>query len=124
MEAILAREPDPAVRQFWRDTLQQFDSFHGTINQFCDEQGVSTASFYNWRRRFRDDRDSQTPTLVPVRLIDQPLANEEELIRLDIGPAQISIPAKCVDVAKDIAIALADAEQRRQNAANRQSEQT
>ncbi|MEL6898709.1 MAG: hypothetical protein AAFP90_21640, partial [Planctomycetota bacterium] len=63
-------------------------------------------------------------TLVPDRLIDQPLANEEELIRLDIGPAQISIPAKCVDVAKDIAIALADAEQRRQNAANRQSEQT
>ena len=36
-----------------------------TVRDFCDLEGVSTASFYSWRRRLADHAE-EVPTFVPI----------------------------------------------------------
>ena len=47
----MARRPDPALRQWWRELISLQPDSGLTIAQFCDQHGISTASFYLWRRK-------------------------------------------------------------------------
>jgi hypothetical protein len=47
----MARQPDPAVEAAWRQRMVRFARWDRSIAAFCDDEGVSTAAFYSWRRR-------------------------------------------------------------------------
>lgn len=49
----MARLPDPAVYTRWSRLIQRHQQSDLTIADFCDQHGVSTASFYQWRRKIR-----------------------------------------------------------------------
>jgi len=55
----MARLPDPAVNKRWSRLIQQHEQSDLTISDFCDLHEISTASFYQWRRKFRDQADPQ-----------------------------------------------------------------
>jgi hypothetical protein len=77
------RRPDPATRQRWQQRLDRFRSSGLTVPAFCKREGVSTASFYAWRRRLRHDPAppaSDSPRLVPVRLAALPAPAPVELL--------------------------------------------
>jgi hypothetical protein len=52
--------PNPELAQQWQQRLDRFDDNSGmTIAGFCQSEGFSVASFYQWRKRLRQaDRDS------------------------------------------------------------------
>lgn len=57
--------------EFWRDLLRRYSESGMTVVAFCEEQRVSTASFYNWRRRMNDDGRSpesvsEPPAFLPI----------------------------------------------------------
>lgn len=54
----MARVPDPALRLRWQRRLRKFQTFHGSVRRFCDAEGVSVASFYQWRQKLLDDSDA------------------------------------------------------------------
>ena len=59
-----------AGRRVWGERLERFEQVGQTVAQFCEAEGVSTASFYQWRRKLRVDASS-TPALakfVPVEV--------------------------------------------------------
>ena len=59
-----------ATRRVWGDRIDRFEQTGQTVAQFCAAEGVSTASFYQWRRKLRADATA-TPSLakfVPVEL--------------------------------------------------------
>jgi transposase len=69
----LGRRPDPATQQRWQQRLERFRRSGLTVPAFCDREGISTASFYAWRRRLqtaapRPASAGDTPRLVPVRI--------------------------------------------------------
>lgn len=35
----------------WRQRMVRFHQFAGTVAAFCDDEGVSTPAFYQWRRK-------------------------------------------------------------------------
>lgn len=39
---------------FWRDVVERQERSGWSVVDFCRREGVSTASFYNWRRRLRE----------------------------------------------------------------------
>jgi hypothetical protein len=47
----MSRVPDPALRSQWQRRLLKFQAFHGSVRRFCHVEGVSVASFYQWRAR-------------------------------------------------------------------------
>lgn len=54
---------------YWRELIGRQALSELTVRDFCDWEGVSTASFYNWRRRLADaDRATETPAFVPIHI--------------------------------------------------------
>ena len=77
------RRPDPSTRQLWQQRLERFRDSGLTTSAFCDRAGISPASFYAWRRRLRHDPAppaSDSPRLVPVRLVTPPAGAPVELV--------------------------------------------
>jgi len=77
----MGRNSSPATRERWRVLINAYESSPLTISNFCQKHGVSTASFYQWRRRFREQENNSaqiaqsntsssppSPTLIPVRI--------------------------------------------------------
>ncbi|HSG73014.1 MAG TPA: hypothetical protein VLA12_21555 [Planctomycetaceae bacterium] len=63
--------------EFWRDLLRRHAVSGMTVVAFCEREWVSTAAFYNWRRRLNDDdrarqSASARPAFVPVTVAAQP----------------------------------------------------
>lgn len=56
----MSRKPDLAKREAWRKRLAAFDRQALSVEGFCWREGVSVASFYQWRRKLRraSDRSS------------------------------------------------------------------
>ena len=66
----MVRLPDPAVRHRWSRLIQLREQSDLAIYDFCDLHEVSTASFYRWRQKLRNQVD-QTGEFLAVQ-IDQP----------------------------------------------------
>lgn len=83
----MARLADPAVRQRWEKLVQSFERSDLTVAEFCDEHGVSSASFYLWRRKIRDPSED-AGVFVPVAV-----ESSREYIRIRLGDrAVVEIP--------------------------------
>ena len=68
----MPRPADPALESLWRRRLRQQPNSGLTIQLFCKQEGISTASFHCWKRRLALRTTSPTPvssgvsTFVPV----------------------------------------------------------
>jgi transposase len=66
---------NPAKEQFWRQALARQRASGLSIRAFCEREGLSEASYYQWRRelarRDRSPRQALRPgrAFVPVRII-------------------------------------------------------
>lgn len=62
----MSRFPDPARRQLWQERLDRFGHSCLTVAQFCQQEGVSAPSFYQWKRKLAGSMNSQAPSFVPI----------------------------------------------------------
>lgn len=49
----MSRKPDLVKREAWRKRLSRYDRQALSVDEFCWREGISTASFYQWRRKLR-----------------------------------------------------------------------
>jgi hypothetical protein len=61
----MSRGPDLARRELWRRRMREFERSAATVADFCDRVGVSTAAFYQWRRKLADGSSSAGLTKPP-----------------------------------------------------------
>lgn len=64
----MSRFPNPLLAQQWRQRLERFEHSDLTIAEFCELEGYSPASFYQWRRRLAVIERADAPTFVPIDL--------------------------------------------------------
>ena len=69
----------------WQDLIDRQEASNQRIADFCQDEGISTASFYAWRRRLQFSGravPSQTPrsALVPVHIVPEPSLRREAVI--------------------------------------------
>jgi transposase-like protein len=59
-----------AIRQAWIERLERFSQSQQSVAQFCADEGVSTASLYQWRRKLQTDpvESPAVARFVPVTL--------------------------------------------------------
>jgi hypothetical protein len=77
------RRPDPATRQCWQQRLQRFHTSGLSVLDFCACEGISTASFYAWKRRLQTHAVPpvpEEPRFVPIRVRSAPSGAPVELV--------------------------------------------
>ena len=77
------RRPDPATHHLGQQRLDRFRKSGLAVADFCEREGISTASFYAWRRRLQGDPAPNTADvarLVPVRLVTPSAGAPVELV--------------------------------------------
>lgn len=94
----MGRTASPVVRRRWQQLLDGFDSGVETVAQFCDRNGVSTTSFYKWKRKFSaSELDGElatrqpTPAFLPVQ-IDQQVPLGESAVSVRLGEIRVDVP--------------------------------
>lgn len=82
----MANRPQPAKRQEWRTRLERFSHADMTVADFCAAEGVSVASFYQWRRKLEADASVDTPALkfVPLDLPAVSKPSATTVMRVDL----------------------------------------
>ena len=85
----MGRKQKRSAESVWRDRLARFRKSNLTVAEFCQQEGVSDPSFYQWRKRFGqgDVRSKQLrrfsapkaaqPPFVPVAVPSSALAEIE-----------------------------------------------
>jgi len=49
----MGRKIDAGLHRVWRKRWERFEASSVTVAEFCRREGVSTAAFYQWRKRLR-----------------------------------------------------------------------
>jgi hypothetical protein len=76
---------------YWHDLIDRQGASKQSIADFCQDEGISTASFYAWRRRLHSpSRPVPSPASrsasVPIRIVPEPsLASEAVIVGLPGG---------------------------------------
>jgi len=91
----MSRYPDPQLARQWRERLDRFDRSEWTVAEFCQREGYSTASFYQWRRKLRSVGPQVAPAFVPVQLDASDLqGGVRRVVEIDLpGGAVVKLPA-------------------------------
>jgi len=105
----MARGSAGKAQQRWQERLARFESSGLTVEAFCLEEQVSTASFYHWRRRLANIGSSAQPTAdaqplfqaVHVSAVTAVLS-----IQLPNG-TKLQVPADQLDLARVVVAQLA-----------------
>ena len=110
----MARRASRERAAFWRELVERRRQSSLSVAQFCEQAGVSAASFYQWQRKLR--ASSRRPargvitaqpaggTLVPIRILPDPPAAHRNLngrnsggtIEIELpGPIRLRVPCGC-----------------------------
>src|SRR5262245_49856140 len=65
------RARDERKAREWRRWISQWQASGLTVRTFCARHGVSTPSFYHWRRVL-ERRAAEEPAFVPVQVVADP----------------------------------------------------
>jgi transposase-like protein len=58
----MGRKPSPSTEAVWRERLASFRDCSLTVKEFCQQEGVSEPSFYQWRKRLGQGRPAAKRT--------------------------------------------------------------
>ena len=84
----MARKLDSLKAAFWRERLERFDASSLTVARFCAQEGCSTASFYQWKRKLRTSSSPKRKTTN-----SNPADSQERFrpLTIAISPARVGI---------------------------------
>ena len=110
----MARSSHSSKAVTWQRRVRRFERSGMTVARFCEQEGVSTASFYRWRNRLAHQRPptrglDQTPAFQAVRVTraDAPVS-----IRLP-GDVRVEVPAENLEAVRAVLGELLRADARR-----------
>lgn len=95
----MARLPDPALRQTWRELISRQPLSGLSIARFCETQDISTASFYKWRRELSQTNTPKRQAFLPVEILAAESIHDDVPLRVRLTDgAVIEIPPQRTDV--------------------------
>ncbi len=99
----MAGSSDSGKAIAWRRRVRRFGRSGMTVVRFCEQEGVSTASFYRWRNRLAERQTAkrgveQTPVFQPVRV-----TGVETSISIQLpGGVRVEVPAENLDAVRAV----------------------
>jgi hypothetical protein len=87
MERVMSRGSKPAKVQQWTDRLKRYQKSDQTVADFCQKEGVSTPTFYQWKKRLASDGNvsKARPIAGNARRNGQPIQRQGESLPTGSG---------------------------------------
>lgn len=70
--AGVSREVRAERVRYWQGLIEEHGRSGLSVLEFCKERKVAAPSFYHWRTKLRQESESSTPALLPVKVISVP----------------------------------------------------
>jgi hypothetical protein len=103
----MAGDIDARKRSQWRARLQRYERSDQTVSEFCLDEGVSTASFYHWRKRLTEHKSNEAVGGKPAGFAEvRVIGSAVVTVRL-AGGTRLEIPVGDVRVLQTIIDTLA-----------------
>jgi hypothetical protein len=104
---------------YWQDLIDRQGASRQSIADFCQDEGISTASFYAWRHRLRSPGrpvPSRAPrsALVPIRIVPEPTLAREAVIVEWPGGIVMRVATGCDEATLRAVVATLSAETARE----------
>jgi len=100
---------NPEVAGRWRERMARQAKGGLSVVDFCKREGVTTASFYRWRRRLSERKESPTPA---AKFVAVQMAPATAGVQIELpGGAVVSLPAEASAELVTAAIRAAHAEE-------------
>jgi transposase-like protein len=96
----MVQRGSPSKRTVWRNRLKRYGASGLAVAEFCGQEGISTASFYAWRKRLRGTKTTGKEGRVfePVRL--RP-AGRPMSVHLP-GGVRVEVPTENLDAVRAV----------------------
>ena len=89
----------------WKVFLDKFSSYEGTVTHFCKENNISKSQFYYHKKRFKES-NKQTFHAIALNKEESSAKTNNTLvsndIKIEIGKANIYIPANEIALLSDV----------------------
>lgn len=92
----MGRGIDAALHSVWRRRMERFEASSATVTEFCRREEVSSAAFYQWRKRLAQEAESAREECAEV---ERPLATQRRGARAcgpSAGFVELTLPAAAV----------------------------
>ena len=89
--------------QQWEDIVNQYQNFDGTINQFCEQNGITKNQLYYYRKKF-STQNSVSTEFCQVNLESTKVIRSSQInnITFNIGKNTITVPSTQKDLIIEI----------------------
>lgn len=91
-------------KEIWREFIEKFSSYEGTVTQYCIENNLSKSQFYYHKRRLETPEDISFHAISlkeeSVNIIND--NNTINNIKIEMGKANIFIPVNEIAVLSEI----------------------
>jgi hypothetical protein len=92
-------------KEVWREFIDKFSSYEGTVTQYCLENNISKSQFYYHKRRFEKPAEATFHAISFEKVqgveIDNKSINTKD-IRIELGKANIFIPVNEIAVLSEV----------------------
>lgn len=89
----MARQPDLGLAQRWRELISRQAESGMTITAFCEFHRISTASFYQWRRKLGDSWPTPKDHFVRVEVLEDQASEPSARVHFPNG-SMLEIPTR------------------------------
>jgi len=81
----MARGSNPKKIEEWRSRLQRFKDSQEPVALFCEHEGVSAASLYQWKRKLREPCPLPPTSFRAVRVISSTASSPQGETVVQLG---------------------------------------
>jgi transposase len=92
------RARDERKERLWRRRIEQWHSSGLSVRAFCARHGLTTASFYNWRRLL-ERRAAEQVVFTPVQIVADALSTQTSALELVLADGRVVRVAPGFDAA-------------------------
>lgn len=92
-------------KEVWREFIDKFSSYEGTVTKYCLENNLSKSQFYYHKRRFDKLTEATFHTISfeeekDITINNEPTASKD--IRIELGKVNLFIPANEIALLSNI----------------------
>jgi hypothetical protein len=88
----MAQESNGQLRKTWRNRIDRQQRSGQTVTQFCLQEGVSTPSYYKWKRKLQTEQPARRKGATVRRKVKAPKHHKPKASAPSASPPFVQLP--------------------------------